>query len=302
MNCLRKAFTLIELLVVIAIIAVLIGMLLPAVQKVREAANRTACSNNLKQIGLALHQFHDAYGRFPPGAVLGPFRELGVTTTAVHGNMPFLLPYLEQEPLFRQYNRNLDWYDWANQPVVSTPLPVLQCPSAERNRVVTDHDFMVDGKVGACSDYAGIREVPKAAVDLGFVDPPATRDSVMMINARWRITDITDGTSNTILFGEDAGRPKLWHYGKQVPDVEISGGSWASRNPIWGTPPDVEPPLWPCAVNCTNHREIYSFHPGGANVLFADAHVKFLKANLDIRILARLVTLAGGEVVPDGDY
>ena len=93
----RKGFTLIELLVVIAIIAVLIGLLIPAVQKVREAANRMSCTNNLKQIGLAFHNYHGDFRKFPPGVVKGPLPALGVTTPAVHGNMPFLLPYLEQQ-------------------------------------------------------------------------------------------------------------------------------------------------------------------------------------------------------------
>jgi prepilin-type N-terminal cleavage/methylation domain-containing protein/prepilin-type processing-associated H-X9-DG protein len=297
----RRGFTLLELLVVIGIIAVLIGLLVPAVMKVREAANRIQCSNNLKQIALALHNYHDANGKFPPGAVMGPFPPL-VTTTAGHGNMTFLLPYLEQEGLFRQYHWNLDWSDWPNQPVVSHHLRVLQCPSAEADRVQKDYQNINHGKVAACSDYAGFREVPPAMVDLGYVAPGTCRDSVLMINQTCGIAHITDGTSNTILYAEDAGRPQLWRKGRPVPGRLVSGGGWASLNLIWGTPPDQAPPPWPCAINCTNQREIYSFHPGGANAVFADGSVHFLKAGMSIRTLAALVTRAGGEVVSAGDY
>src|SRR5262249_42658340 len=115
----RPGFTLVELLVVIAIIAVLIGLLLPAVQKVREAANRISCAHNLKQAGLALYQFHDVNGGFPPGEVAGPFPRLGVMTTAAHGSWTFVLPYLEQQPLFALYRKDLDFFHPANQPAVN---------------------------------------------------------------------------------------------------------------------------------------------------------------------------------------
>jgi prepilin-type N-terminal cleavage/methylation domain-containing protein/prepilin-type processing-associated H-X9-DG protein len=298
MNRPRQGFTLIELLVAIAIIAVLIGLLLPAVQKVREAANRMSCANNLKQIGLAFHNYHDNYGMFPPGVVNGPFPAFGVTTTAVHGNMPFLLPYLEQEPLFKQYDRNRNWYD--QESVTSKQLKVVQCPSAGSNRV-GHYDGEGPGFYG-CSDYAGVREVPQALVDKGYVTRPARPDSVTMINSMCRMADITDGKSQTILYGEDAGRPQRWERGPEVPGQLIAGGPWASRNLIWGVRADNDPPPWPCAINCSNHRELYSFHPGGANVVMADGSVHFLKVGLDIRVLAALVSCAGEEVVLDGDY
>src|SRR6187200_2836948 len=128
-------FTLIELLVVIAIIAVLIGLLLPAVQKVREAAARTKCQNNLKQLGLAVHNYHDANSFLPPGGIdvvsVGA-PKLGIPPTAqhiAHGWAMLILPYIEQDAMYRQYNLRLDWRHPANQPIVSSPIPIMQCPS-----------------------------------------------------------------------------------------------------------------------------------------------------------------------------
>src|SRR5438094_7222490 len=128
----RRGFTLIELLVVIAIIAILIGLLLPAVQKVREAASRMACANNLKNLGLAAHNYHDAQKKFPPGAggPLGPSFPQYLQLKH-HGLGTYLLPYLEQDALFRQYRWDASWFDPPNQPVVNTQLIIWQCPSAQ---------------------------------------------------------------------------------------------------------------------------------------------------------------------------
>jgi hypothetical protein len=128
-------------------------------------------------------------------------------TDAEHGNMPFLLPFLEQEALARAYNWNLSWHAPGNQPVVSYQLPVLQCPSAESNRV-GDNNPQRQG-IYSCSDYAGFREVPQAMVDMGYVSVQTRPDSVLMANAMSRLTDISDGTCQTILYAEDAGRPQL---------------------------------------------------------------------------------------------
>ncbi len=301
----RTAFTLLELLVVIAIIAVLIGLLLPAVQKVREAAGRMACSNNLKQLGLALHNHHDSHGKFPPGTVTGPYAEAGVTAPVNHGMWPFLLRYFEQEAVARAYRWDVHYYDPANQPTVATHLKVLQCPSAEPNRIVTGVDVWTYGGRGACSDYSPTRIVSSTLADRGLIDRVGNYGGVLAQNAMVRLRDVSDGTVNTVMVGECAGRPKRWQVGRHVPDILQPGGSWSTNTntiAVLGSTPDGATRVGPCALNCTNAWEVYSFHPGGANMLFADGSVRFLKTGLDIRILARLVTRAGEEVVSGGDY
>jgi prepilin-type N-terminal cleavage/methylation domain-containing protein/prepilin-type processing-associated H-X9-DG protein len=307
-RCRRSAYTLVELLVVIAIIAVLLGLLLPAVQKVREAANRIKCANNLKQIGLALHQHHDTYGMFPPGWVQAPFTvPQGKIIQGGHGTFPFLLPYLEQEALARVYRWDRRAQGPENQPVATTQLKVLQCPSAERDRWVTaveDPDNYRYGGRGACGDYTGVREIDTRLVELGLVDRAAYYKGVLSENYLTRLADITDGTSQTLLVTECAGRPALWRAGRPVPGIYASGGVWVSGTLMFGqgSSYDGATKPGPCAINCTNDREVYSFHPGGANAVFADGSGHFLKAGIDIRIFARLATRAGGEVVSAEDF
>jgi prepilin-type N-terminal cleavage/methylation domain-containing protein/prepilin-type processing-associated H-X9-DG protein len=303
-----RAFTLTELLTVLAILGVLLGLLLPAVQKVREAAARLACSNNLKQAGLALHQFAADRGAFPPGAVYGPFPEAGVGTDALHGCWPFLLPYLEQGALARQYRWGVDFFDPANQPAVAAQLKVLQCPAAGADRVVKDGQGdggFTDGREGACTDYSPVAGVSPGLAALGLVAPAASYQGALPVNRMNRLTDLSDGTSTTLLAAEDAGRPQLWRAGRYVPGLFAYGGPWASSaNPvvIAGASADGETVPGPCAINCTNDRQPYGFHPGGANFLFADGAVHFLRAGVGIRVLAALATRAGGEAVPAGDW
>jgi prepilin-type N-terminal cleavage/methylation domain-containing protein/prepilin-type processing-associated H-X9-DG protein len=305
----RGALTLIELLVVIAIIAVLLALLVPAVQKVREAANRLSCSNNLKQIGLALHNFESANRKFPPGAVMGPFPEAGVTTKTQHGVFPFLLPYVERQQLHDQYCLDLSYNAFGNQPTVAAHLRILQCPSAEPDRMVTEVEFpgtWSDGRKGACSDYNGIRGMDDALArpPFGLIDPVGNYEGVLTQNRMVRVVEITDGTSNTILVAEAAGRPKLWRAGRSVLDEYADGSAWAAPGLLHGegSTYDGATQPGPCAINCTNKREVYSFHPTGANVLMADGSVRFLKAGIDIRVFARLVTRAGDEVVAGDDF
>jgi prepilin-type N-terminal cleavage/methylation domain-containing protein/prepilin-type processing-associated H-X9-DG protein len=312
----RSGFTLVELLVVIAIIAVLIGLLLPAVQKVRETAARLRCANNLKQLGLAMHNYHDASGTFPPPYVNeGPY--LNTRYAFTHGWAAFLLPYLEQQPLYALYRWDVPQYAPENGPVVATQLKVFQCPSApEQDRYMTFGPFGFFGTKGACGDYTLTLGVDSALARLGWVDAvgnyrgaltntPTPALTFSPTTCGTRLTDVTDGTSTTILLAEDAGRPRLWQAGKAGPDQVLEGGPWDHyKGPIilQGSTPDGTVQPGPCALNCTNAGEVYAFHSGGANAVFADGHVRFLKVGMDLRVMARLITRAGGEVVSDDGY
>ena len=313
----RRGFTLAEVLVVIAIIAILIGLLLPAVQKVREAANRMVCTNHLRQLGLACHNYHGDYGTFPPGAE-GPFEKLPqFAGLKSHALGTYLLPYLEQEALAKQYRWDVSWSDPPNQPVVNTPLRIWQCPSAPANRVrygslqaVTFPPESFNG-TAACGDYAGVGYVDAVLASSTLIgglsgsrNEKKDYEGVFGANHTNCLRDITDGTTQTLLMAECAGRPQLWQGRRAVANVQLSGGPWASRNLLFGRGATADGTAFygPCAVNCTNEREVYSFHPDGANVVFADGHVRFLKATIDIRVFAQLVTRDGGEVISDGDY
>jgi prepilin-type N-terminal cleavage/methylation domain-containing protein/prepilin-type processing-associated H-X9-DG protein len=314
----RRGFTLIEVLVVIAIIAVPIGLLLPAVQKVREAANRITCANNLKQLGLAAHHYHDTHGNFPPGAV-GPFAALPqFAGLKSHALGTYLLPYLEQDALFRNYRWDVSWSDPPNQPVVNTQLRIWQCPSARASRVrdgslptVAPPPPELFNGTAACGDYAGVGFVDAGLASSGLIgllsgpqNDKGDYEGVFTTNHTRAIVDITDGTTQTLLIAECAGRPQLWQGRREVASLQLSGGPWASRNLLFGRGATADGTAFygPCAVNCTNDREVYSFHTGGANVVFADGSVRFLKDDLGIRVFAALVTRAGGEVVSAGDF
>ena len=296
----RAGFTLIELLVVIAIIAVLIALLLPAVQKVREAANRMSCTNNLKQLGLACHHYENTFGKFPPGHVNGPFPEGGVARAVIHGWGPYLLRFIEQSALADLYRWDLFHYEPGNQPVASVQLPIMQCPSAESNRFSIHGQY--SGRKGACTDYAPTLNVDPVLAEMGLIDRVGDYRGVLALNYMTRQADITDGTSHTILLTEDAGQPRDWRVGQAGEDQVHSGGPWVSGGQVIqvkGSSFDGVTQPGPCALNCTNQHEVYSFHPGGANAVFADGSVHFLKAGMTIRVLAALVTRAGGEVIAD---
>lgn len=290
----RAGFTLIELLVVIAIIAILIALLLSAVQYVRETANRMTCANNLKQISLALHNHHDVHKAFPPATT---------TIPKLHGWGSSLLPYIEQVGLYRNYNWKRPWYDPVNQPVVTTPLSLMQCPSAPGPRLAT-------GKVGpitwstAASDYGVFRSVNPILADDGYLVSTGNLEGVMVYNRPSSLLEVSDGTSNTLLVVEIAGRPERWEMGRRVAGEKSSGAGWAdSLNSTMLNGYNVATGFFigECAVNCSNKGAVYSFHSGGANVSLADGSVRFLNQNIGISTMAALVTRAGGEAVSLSD-
>lgn len=281
----QLAFTLIELLVVIAIIAILMGFLVSAVQKARLAAGKTTCSDNLRQLGLAFHQYAGSNQTLPPATV----------TTPAHHNWPlFLFPYLEQENLSRSIDRDLPWDHPVQQPYVRLNQPMFTCPTAPRDR-----ESRLAGMSFGLLDYTVIYDVDPELLATGLL-VPWTGDPLGPIGADrpGKLEDIKDGLSNTILLGEVAGRPQFWKTAGFSGEFTAICG-WAipfTFINLDGALPDGSAPHGLCALNCYNKHELYGFHDNAAAVLFCDGHVALLRSGMSIKTLAGLVTRNGGEV------
>jgi hypothetical protein len=296
--------------VVIAIIAILIGLLLPAVQKVREAAARMSCSNNLKQLGLALHNFHDAHGVFPPALEQIPTPN----GTIAHSWTARILPYIEQENVFRMYRFDVDWDQGSNTAVggpIRVTIKTFLCPSAPEGGRHANR---------GCLDYAATTErLGNNPFWSAYIRPFVQQSDPYYIGvlghdkitngvqdkARRTMNSITDGTSNTMMLAECAGRNRRFIMGREDPTQSWTAGPWANPgsriniggfDPSW-RPPSPLPTSGPCVVNCINDKEIYAFHTSGANICLADGSIRFLKANSTMDLVLSLLTRARGEVV-----
>jgi prepilin-type N-terminal cleavage/methylation domain-containing protein/prepilin-type processing-associated H-X9-DG protein len=336
-RCSRKcfrAFTLIELLVVIAIIAILVGLLLPAVQKVREAANRMSCQNNLKQIALACHNYASTFGYFPPAYKLLPAPDSGVGTT--YGNPPpsmgpsmftLILPYVELTNVYRALTVPAGFFDPINLPApvgsnsaYSTEIKSFLCPSSPApasldyspalnqgwnasGLAITYPDGMIFGR----TDYS---PVAGTAVGIGGTAESQVNGNPGIIgpNTKVKPTDVTDGLSNTFMILEDGVRPLFYVLNgkfKSNGPVSQGGGAWAdpfSYLVINGSLPDGSGLIpGPCAVNCTSDNEMFCFHPAGINIAFGDGSVRFVSQNISLTVAAAYISKAGGEILPNLD-
>jgi prepilin-type N-terminal cleavage/methylation domain-containing protein len=288
----RRGFTLIELLVVIAIIAVLIALLLPAVQQARESARRTQCSNNLKQIGLAIHNYHDSDTRFPLSSIDSTLGRSGIFAS--------ILPYLDQGNTYQQYNFSLGNSDPSNLTAVSQRIPAFLCPTAPFRRPVP---------ISGCD--ANSRAPGTYAASTGSLDPYGTStggnpNNGAIVNASSGSTsmrDLTDGSSSTLLCGESA-----WNFGDYLwgamPATPCSGQVrwgftyWSSPYPL-ATAFTTAGPFNPKSMQGDSSRlsSFRSEHIGVVNMLLCDGSARYVSENIDHNLLNSLATRAGGEVV-----
>jgi prepilin-type processing-associated H-X9-DG protein len=317
---------LIEVLIVTAIIGVLAAVLFPAVQSARESSRRTTCTNNLRQLGVAIHSFETAEEKLPSSV-----RPSAANTVRVAA-FTQLLPYLEQRPMWEQYDTSANWSDPANQPVVSRQLEVFRCPSTPLSDRMDGNPDVISSSGNSAWDpsLVGVTDYSASlGVDprLAAVLPGITAGvGVLPKNKACRFQDIRDGQSQTIMLIEAAGRPFVYRRGgvlvsEDQSEHRVNGGGWprpASDLLFMGSnrsgtimPPTSPGDAW--AINAANGDDVggddyphpmygtegsgnpFSFHATGANMLFADGSVKLLDEEIDIVLYSALVTRAGNE-------
>ncbi len=291
----KSAFTLVELLVVITIIGILIALLLPAVQAAREAARRLQCANNLKQMGLALHNYHQALGSFPAGAAW-----LDASSCKGVGWHVSLLPYLEQQSFFDQLDPTVPPDKGDNAAKGEQIFDVFTCPSAGREqRDVNPTPY--DWKLTNYSGVMGAGRISKVALENSSCGDYCT-DGTLFPFSGVRIADIRDGSSHTMIVGERTYQLRLWTKGgyyKSSPTSQVC--IEASKNVRWPINSDPEVACyWDCPGGRTcmfNDLFFGSRHPGGAQFAFADGSVHFIEETINFTIYENLSMIADGEVI-----
>jgi len=323
---LRHGFTLIELLVVIAIIAILIALLLPAVQQAREAARRTQCRNNIKQLGLALHNYHDTHGVLPFAVANNGYSASGQIVTN-HKGFVGLLPYFDQGPLYNQFN-----FNWAtgihnggggtlvggSDPAINTNLnlsrtilPMLLCPSDDGSQTEpwadTNYGCGVSGSARSSYQFS-IRDQGWASFPSAIWDTEKDRYGdagvrrMFGCNSRCRLTDVKDGTSNSVAISEttlevDDGRTGVWACASHVGyGVDFGASGYGINNWLccaWRSPPNQQSQVG----RNGEHSSPGSRHDGGCHVLLGDGAVRFISQNIDTTTRDRLARISDGQTV-----
>ena len=280
----RPGMTLVELLVVIAIIALLIALLLPAVQGVREAARRTQCGNHMRQACLGILAYEQSQGMLPPGWTKAAS---GQSMPKSHSFYTYILPHLEQLAIHDRVDWNQNWNAPVNAAALAVELPIAVCPSAPGGR-----QFVAD--YAACELISSSAYSPLVSSNAITSRPSWTGT---LRNGPRAAADIRDGLSNTWLLFEDAGRPQGWADGRPTGSTNVSGARWADVESYF----HVHEQRAGKMQNVTNNNEIYSFHLGGATYGMGDGAVRFASDTLDPEVFVSLFTGKAGDTAR-GDW
>ena len=296
----RGAFTLVELLVVIAIIAILVSLLIPAVNAAREAARRMQCVNNMRQLSLGVINYESAKTHFPPSYTRPGRSALEFDTN--HSLITFILPFIEQQPLADQISFAYHWSEnlrpsreRSNVRAAATNVDIALCPTAPERKALGLTDYAVCGNVATSA--AGLlvqRRLIEPRTDWFSMLHPQFATETSNLYSKITIQKITDGLSKSFMLFEDAGRPNLYRNGRFDPSrTNITGARWA----------DDAAEFWvhdvcngTSMMNCNNNNEIYSFHEGGCNFSMGDGAVRFVQQDIDPEVFISLLTRAAEDV------